>query len=97
MAELVAGGRAGRSGICAQSEETKTSGTGIWLDQICGGNATNEVSRETPGGVDVPTRGGGAELETHATVAACHRLAKGNGKGIPEPERKWPLHEYVFS
>ena len=79
LAELAACRGAGRSGISAKSEETKKSGTSIWLDQTRGRNAADEVSRTTPSGVDVPVGRGGIEPARYAASAVATGVVRRHG------------------
>ncbi len=79
LAELAAGRGAGRSRISAKSKETKTSGASVRLDPTRGGNAADEVSRTTAGGMDVPVGSGGIEPATHEASAAATGVVHRDG------------------
>jgi transposase len=92
LAELAASGGAGRSRIRGESEETQTGGAGVRLDQRGGGIAADEVSRTTPGGVDVPIGGECAESPANATLVSTGNGIKKSESGLRRPKKatRWP-------
>ena len=69
LAELVDGRRTRACGFRAQSAETQTGGTGVWLDQSDRRAETNQATRQAPGGLDVPYRRHRLQPGSHAKVA----------------------------
>jgi len=83
-----AGSRPGGSGagVFTKSKQMKTRGTGVRLDETCGGIAADEVSRTAAGGVDVSTGSGSVEPETIGTMARSSGV-RGKGESLLRTER----------